>query len=310
MEKTIELDSGLQVIQKPEVHVQAFLNDNFGDNLVSSNINYEADIVHRNYLSYLEMCWANHYPVVLTPDIIWYTILCEIVGIVDKNVEKYRSLFSESKEKQDIIVHSGSLTEIPLESVMEALRYKVPTDIEKFLPEFSTSGERSISAFYTAFADMVSPYYNYMMYVCGLPVIKILGTQEDWQGISDRVENMRHIFPEYDVYFQTVKGIVNGIVKQFSEPDLEFLRDIVRVDNCGSGSETELYGWFTQLFVEQPSTPRRPANFSSHISQIKYKQLNTERDYIMYQGIFDSRMVVDFMLPRFSQVIKDVTENG
>lgn len=34
--------------------------------------------LHRNYLTYLEIAWANHYGVVLSPDIFWHLTLSEI----------------------------------------------------------------------------------------------------------------------------------------------------------------------------------------------------------------------------------------
>ena len=38
----------------------------------------DADLYHRNYLEYLETCWGNHLGIVITPDILWYTVLNEL----------------------------------------------------------------------------------------------------------------------------------------------------------------------------------------------------------------------------------------
>lgn len=46
--------------------------------------NIQGTVYHRNYLGYLSKCYASHYGIVVKPDYIWYTILCEMAVIVKK----------------------------------------------------------------------------------------------------------------------------------------------------------------------------------------------------------------------------------
>jgi hypothetical protein len=48
-------------------------------------------------------------------------------------------------------------------------------------------------------------------------------------------------------------------------------------------------------------------NFSSHVSNIKYKQLDTKKDYEMSVGLFSSVLKENCMEPSFSFMVYDVT---
>lgn len=59
--------------------------------------------LHKNMLEYLTLAYANHFSVEISPDMIFYTILCEIANTIKKNPEKYRHLFTSSSNKSTII---------------------------------------------------------------------------------------------------------------------------------------------------------------------------------------------------------------
>jgi hypothetical protein len=119
----------------------------------------EGDFFHNSYLKYLDLAWLSHFGVVLTPDIFWYTLLCELTAIVRGDVETYQAFFSRSKEKVMIGVHTDD-GRLPLASLMRELRTLVPNNLsDHFLPEFSTTDEPAREARFAAFADVVSPYY-------------------------------------------------------------------------------------------------------------------------------------------------------
>ena len=92
---------------------------------------------------------------------IWFDLLCELSLLTKKNPKTYRSLFSETEEKQEISVLTDDPELIPMTSIMAELKGRVPTDTALFSPRFTTSTEKSIFANSVAFADAVSPYYNY-----------------------------------------------------------------------------------------------------------------------------------------------------
>jgi hypothetical protein len=278
---------------------------------VHNNIPDDVSMLHQNYLEYLQACYASHLPAILSPDIIWYTVSCELASIVKDDPDAFRDLFTDSDEKQEIRVQSDSLIEMPMNDLINALRCYVPTDMDTFLPEFSTTTDRSRIARSIAFADMVSPYYDYCMFCCGIPAIRITGTSDDWKLLVKQWEKIKKIFvtakPSLVFYMQKVDNILNKIKDQFFQPDTVWLKSIFYTKRCGSGSDEDVFGWFTDLLLKQPEGIRKISNFSTHISEIEYLQLATQQRYVMKSGVLFS-MFDEFAVPEFGNVILEKRE--
>lgn len=261
--------------------------------------NLEGTHYHLNYLNYLETAWDNHYGVVITPDIIWHTLLSEVVQIVSADPEKYASLFTTTPDKKKmLIVITENLVVMPLDLLIKEIKKHIPTDISLFMPEFTTTTDRSRMVRYASFADLVSPYYNYGMLACGIPYVDVLGTKEDWDKVLSSWKGLSELFPDFTVYFDEVTTILNKI----QTVDTEFWKDMFRLEKCGSGSQTEVFGWFADLFRIVPSM-RFSYNFPTHVAKVCYKQLNTDQDYEMYSGLFSSKVENDCLVPDFGYMV-------
>ena len=59
--------------------------------------------MHKNFMEYLMVAYSNHFSVEISPDVIFYTILCEIADTIKKHPEKYRYIFTSAGEKTPII---------------------------------------------------------------------------------------------------------------------------------------------------------------------------------------------------------------
>ncbi len=270
----------------------------------------QKEVYQPNYLHYLELCWAKHLGVVLTPDIIWYTLLCEITGIVLKDPEKYRHLFTRNPEgKERIIVLAGAVEILPLHLIIAKLEEKVPTDIDIFLPSFTTTTSKAKNAQYASFAEMVSPFYDYCTLLCGIPYYDIRGTEKDWIDLGVCWSKISKLFVDFDGYFNKVSKILSQIVLSFKESNNEFWKEMFYVKRCGSGSDTDCHGWFTDLFLEQPEyNVRKASNFSAHVSSVPYKNLDTNREFVLKQGLFVSEKQNEFLVPEFGQIVYEKKE--
>lgn len=272
---------------------------------VDGNIS-EGAAYHRNYMRYLEKCWAEHLGIIVTPDILWYTLLCELASVVKSDPDKYRSLFSRSQDKQDIVIMTGEPVVMPLSILVEKLKQYVPTDSDLFMPDFTTSSMRSRHAFRAAFCDMCSPYYRYMMLMCGFPAIDVRGTVEDYTQICDNWDKISQLFNSHGAWFARVKEIMSNCVKNLENPD--WWIKMFSLERCGSGGQVLTSGWFSQLFLETPEIAY-PENFPSCVSVVDYKQLDYNKNYRMMDGLFMSRMEGDFLVPNFGFVVFERTGN-
>lgn len=263
----------------------------------------EGDAYHTNYLSYLGMCWSGHFGVIVDPTYLWQMILCELANVVKNNSEAYRHHFTDSSEKKEILIPIDDPIQINVKELCSRLRSLINEDIDTFLPQFSTQTEQTELAHCAAFCDAVSPFYNYGMYLCNIPKIKVLGTTVDWQLFKLNLEKLK-------VIFTTKIEWLNEIIKiDFLSTDVDFWKGFFRQTRCGSGSQYIIDGWITKLFMEIPSFALEN-NFSSHVSEVQYKNLANEKEYTMFSGLFSSKIEDDYLVPQFSMIINEkVQEN-
>lgn len=307
-------DIKIGTISKPD-NLRVFVGQISGKNNEFRYADILGDAYHNNYMGYLERCWADHLVAVITPDIIWYTILCELTLLIAEQTETYRHLFTDSQEKKTITVLTGDPVVMPLDSLISELKKLVPTDVNLFLPNFSTSNERSIFAGYAAFCDMVSPYYNYCMYACGIPRIDVRGTKEDYAHLSDSWLKIYQLLSkikgaDFDTFKWATKimSLLPNISNNLENGD--FWQKMFYLDECGSGSDVEVQGWWRDFYRKQPSVAY-PDNFSTHVSNVSYKYLPNDQDYIMKSGLFFSNLEGEgILVPEFGRIVYEKIKNG
>ena len=285
---------------------------NYKTGTVTQSLFYRDDSIpdgqayHKNYMEYLSKCWADHLGIVITPDIIWYTLLCELAAIVKGEPETYRYLFTNSPDKQDVLVCTSEPVVMPMQELIDEMRYKVPTDVHLFMPEFSTGSLRTKHACNAAFADMCSPYYNYMMYCCGFPHIEVRGTADDWSLLVNSWKQLNIVIDKAPKKVQTwaanVGKVLQDIADNLASP--AFWTKMFTLVNCGSGGQVEVSGWFSTLFLTTPDV-RYPENYAPHVSEVKYRNLDLKRDYKMNVGLLFSKAEGDLLVPNYGFVVQE-----
>lgn len=305
----VELDSTLTAneIRKQDA-------ERFNKNLTEENRTTVRDCIggefrHLNYMEYLQMAWANHYGVIMSPDIFWFILLNESASHIKDNSEHYRSLFTTASEgKTDILVPTADPQLIDLNLIAEELRRLVPSDVDAFLPEFSTSTPSSSLAFKAAFADAVSPYYNYMMFLCGIPKVQIQGTSEDWSKLSEGVDKLKGLLNKDEnimAYFDRVKNISESIINNLETPSVDFWKNMFSLKNCGSGSQVEVKGWIADMYIKTP----RPAyinNYPTNVAKVPYTFINTGQKFELKYGLLSSNIEDGFLVPDFGFIINEL----
>lgn len=266
-------------------------------------------VKHRGLLYYLETCYNFHKGAVLRPDDFWYLMLSEIASVVKSRPEDFRKLFTDSSEKKDIIIYNADPVNMSFTTLIDALKKEVPTNTYAFLPKFSTSNAMTKLAFYASFADMISPYYNYMMYMCGIPKVKILGEYSEYQSLCDKVASLAQIFAaDNDVlsYLERMHLTFEKLSNAIENSDSEFFKDIFYLEKCGSGSEHQICGWITQLFFKVEKS--KIENYPSMVSMVEYTNLDTNKKYKKYVGLFGSREEDNYLIPEYGYFINEVKE--
>jgi hypothetical protein len=311
----INLDVTLKKYDLPEIDV-----DSFNEGIRSDNTKTVRDCIngqyrHNNYLSYLQTCWSKHYGVIISPDIIWQLVLSEISGHIKNHSEDYRYLFTKSDDKVKISVPTADPELIDLNLITKELKKLVPTNIDIFIPEFTTTTQPAKLAFMATFADAMTPYYNYSMYCCGIPKVSIIGDKEDWDKISLNLTTLKDILYKSNIdilyknnisnYINNVLVVINNISSQYDEVDEDFIKDIFKLVACGSGGQTEAYGWITDLFIKKPRL-KYVHNFPTCVAKVPYTFLETGQKFELCHGLFSSNEVDGYLIPEFGFIINEV----
>lgn len=268
----------------------------YKDNLVLDT--REGTIYHESFIDYIKFCYDNHKGLVVSPDMIWHTVLYEISQLIKKDPNTYKEFFTRSGDRIEISVPKKGVL-IDIDAILEKLKVLIPSDTKPFLLNFTTTTLNSKLAISTAFCEAVSPYYDYMMFSCGIPEIKILGTKEDWQSIKDSCEKLKNIFTTKRDYFNDIQFLVD---KFYKCNDIDFLSKVFSYEREGSGSALFIDGWVKLLFMDKKI--RKYSECPQQVSSIEYIDISTNEVFKLYCSVFSSDLENAFLVPKFSYIIK------
>lgn len=259
-------------------------------------------------MEYLNLAYNNHKGVYITPEQIWLIVLSEIATIVSNAPEQYEDVFTSSKgEKQDILVRGSGHT-LPMDEIKKALIEIIPSEISTFFPQLETFDENYATASSIAFADVVSPYYSYSMYMCGIPEVRVVGTNSDWNNIVTCVDTISQLLNTSDItnYLDKVIAVINVFIFNVNP---SFWKKMFYVERCGSGGQVEVLGWFRDMYNEVPSI-KYTHNYPTGISSIQYKNITTNEKFEMYSGLMSCSLEDDgFLRPNIDKIVVKLVED-
>lgn len=276
--------------------------------LLSDNqIPKKTQMTHSGLIQYIYIAWAKELGVILSPDMLFFTIISEFQCEIFHNPETYRKLFTDSQTKKMIIINA-----LTVDSLMSVLSNLAPNH-ELFdlvtKTTFSTAPAFFDKIMGITFADMASPFYEYCMTRCGIPKISIEGTREDWNKLSISIEklqtilkNMSNKMDKYlETVIQTIKNIINAT---FVNPDIQFLKNIFNYRKnpiCFSGhSPVVTKGWIRNFYLD---TPGEISEYRSHLNCLAYNDKDDPENILYYyyaSGLTSSYIVDGFLRPEYT----------
>jgi hypothetical protein len=186
--------------------------------------------------------FAEHRPLILSPDAVWLTIARGISDHVKLNAGELRPVLVGHEGKAVLTVDYGPAD--TWDSVVEGLAKQVGDTI--FECDFSTSTAVERLAGRVAMMDAYSPYYGYwMIAVCGIPSITLTGTPDDWRRIRARIDDLPRFGLEH--WCRSLRPITDEFVRAAEgDADKKFWQRIYNpVDAYGGDHVT---GWVTRFY--------------------------------------------------------------
>ena len=217
--------------------------------------------IRNNLIAAAHIAFANHLSLTLSPDIIWTVIMQGIAQHISNNAEKFRSVLVPHTGKEDLVVQRDDLiitntslqdwkdisneflNQLNEKSKCTSMRNAMQTD-------FSTTGQVQRTVLNMTVMDSMKSYYTYTLQTkCDIPIVNIAGTKDDWQTLKCALA----VFDDLDLpgYKQRLEYILDQFIGAYENKiDRQFWNGIyLEKGGRGSGAQTQVSGWITQLFL-------------------------------------------------------------
>lgn len=142
--------------------------------------------------------FKQHYPLVLSPDMLWLTVLQGVAQHVANHSDSLRSKLVQQQTKIELVVDSATgLLPTNSAEMLDAVtsfkdlisRHIQPDKAFLLQTEFSTTTDIERIAMSVVLMDTFQPYFDYVFAcICGIPSITLEGTSEDWALLESKVQ--------------------------------------------------------------------------------------------------------------------------
>ena len=205
-----------------------------------------AGAVHRAF--------AEHRPLVLSPDMLWTAVVQGVARHVRNHAEEMRPLFVSHDGRKTLSVEAFSdapaSPEFPWAETVGGFAGEVVREVggaaEALRVDFSTTGPTERIARDVAVLDAFEPYFTYeVRCICGIPAITLEGTPADWDRLRTALDGL----DVFGMDWWTVR--LREIADRFAaasrgEVDAAWWRAIYKRKEVYGGFTFS--GWFAWLF--------------------------------------------------------------
>jgi hypothetical protein len=201
----------------------------------------------------VSFAFAQHRPLVLSPDAIWLTIASGVAQHVRDNAERLRPRLVRHAGSKEITLPVTSVPDSAENwaSMIEGLREGLAGEIGEgrarlFECNFSTSTPTDRLASQIVFLDAYSPYFRFRLAViCGIPQITLTGTPEDWREIERHLDVLDEL--ELRAWCARLRPIIlEMIATSEGRPNVALWKRIYNPRDAYGGEHVT--GWITRLY--------------------------------------------------------------
>lgn len=227
----------------------------------------------------LMWAFADHRPVVFSPDMIWLLITQAFGHYVNNNAEQMRPLLVSHDDIKTLTVVSehdllNEPDQVDWQEIMDAFEsqidYYTKNDVAGLIvADFSTTGPTEKIASQITLMEAVKSFFEYrVMYsVCGIPDVTLIGTPDDWRKVREKASKLKDY--GLDWWVNDLDPILEQFVRASQgDVDVKFWKDMVkklrpgevRMASCSpyDNTITKFDGWFLKFypFDMEGRTPR------------------------------------------------------
>jgi hypothetical protein len=213
--------------------------------------------------------YAEHRPLVLSPDMVWLLISQGFARYVNAHSEELRDQIVSHTGEMDLVVvsnedllHGDPDWEKLIAGFAAQIDEYTKEDIAKTITaDFTTTGVTERITSQVTLMETVKTYFDYIIHYvgCGIPSITLKGTPEDWQKMLEKTKQLE----KYGMskWIKSLKPILTEFVNASQgNPNQAFWQGMVKKEDpdelvgnkvCDLRNPTILDGWMLKLFPDE-----------------------------------------------------------
>ena len=215
----------------------------------------------------LILAYKNHYPITITPDMIWILILQGFSRFMEKYAEQMREKFVNFEGKKDLKVERlqyspYSATKEVWDGIMKEFVEKIGKNVgqetvDNLECNFSTTSPVALVTSQVSIMSAMKQYFTYrvLMAGCGISNITLEGSIQDWEKIKSKLEFLSTKGLEW--YTQHLIPIINNFIEtkkyysakgKLSDDLIEFWKRMIRLKGKGDMYDPHIInGWIVNF---------------------------------------------------------------
>ena len=215
----------------------------------------------------LVLAYKNHYPITITPDMIWILVLQGFSRFMEKYENLVRERFVNFQGKKNLKIERlayspATATKEVWDGIIKEFVEKIGKHvgqecIDNLECNFSTTSQVAQVTSQVAIMSAMKQYFNYkvLMAGCGISSITLEGSIQDWEKIKSKLEFLstkalkwwtKHLIPIIDNIIAT-KKYYNSKGK-LNEELIQFWKGMIRLKGRGDLYEPHLInGWIVKF---------------------------------------------------------------
>ena len=211
--------------------------------------------------------YKNHYPITVTPDMIWLLIVQGFSRFMEKYSELVRERFVNFTGKKDLNVNRlqyspYNASQEVWDGIVQEFVQKIEKNVGKEVIEslecnFSTTTQVEKVTSQVSIMSAMKQYFTYrvLMGGCGISSITLEGSVQDWEKIKSKLEFLstkalkwwtKHLIPIIDNIISTKKYY--KAKKKLNEELINFWKGMIRLKGKGDMYDPHLInGWIVKF---------------------------------------------------------------
>ena len=224
----------------------------------------------KSLIAGLVLAYKNHYPITISPDMIWILILQGYSRFMEKYFELVREKYVHFEGKKNICINRlGIFPEEATKETWEGIINEIVEEIEKHIgkeissnlqSDFSTTNPVTLATSQVSIMSAMKQYFVYkvLMGGCGISSITLEGSLDDWKKIKSKLEFLsskalkwwtKHLIPIIDNIIETKEYYDKN--KKINNELIDFWKGMIKLKGKGDMYEPHIInGWIIKFIPD------------------------------------------------------------